>query len=151
MSSPCFNNAHCQSLANTFKCICTIGFTGEFCETEKTQCDTIKCQNEGNCEIMNNEPICECEQGFMGNFCEQKRNFCEDSPCDNGTCIHNANGYFCKCKPGFMGRRCHLRPCDYLPCPSNASCIDLTENNTTRKSYRYGLNVFYYPFFFLLI
>lgn len=73
----------------------------------------------------------------MGNFCEQKRNYCELSPCENGTCIHQANGYLCKCKPGFMGRRCHLRPCDYMPCPKNASCIDVLDNNTSRNSYRF--------------
>lgn len=41
----------------------------------------------------------------------------------------------CKCPPGTIGRRCHLKPCDYLPCHRNAKCVNLPILEATRRSY----------------
>lgn len=71
----------------------------------------------------------------MGEYCEMKQNFCSTNPCESGQCINTINGFVCKCPPGVIGRRCHLRPCDYLPCHRNAQCIDLPVLDATRSSY----------------
>lgn len=138
LSSPCYNKAQCISLENTFKCLCTENFIGQYCEIEKTLCDSIECENLGNCSLVNNEPTCECKYGFKGDYCEQKVDYCDnESHCENNsTCISHMDGYVCKCNPGFIGRRCHLRPCDYMPCPQNSTCVDVHSSDTTRNSYR---------------
>lgn len=56
-------------------------------------------------------------------------------PCENGKCLNTAEGYYCQCPPGIIGRRCHLRPCDYVPCHRNAICVNLDVYPATRNSY----------------
>lgn len=65
-----------------------------------------------------------------------RQNFCSNNPCESGQCLNSADGWICKCPPAIIGRRCHLRPCDYLPCHENAQCVDLPVLGATRRSYR---------------
>lgn len=61
--------------------------------------------------------------------------FCANAPCETGQCLNTSEGYICQCPPGVIGRRCHLRPCDYLPCHKNAICVDLTVFPASRNSF----------------
>ena len=79
--------------------------------------------------------MCECGSGFEGEFCEMQHNFCSIKPCDSGRCLNTPEGYLCQCPVGIIGRRCHLRPCDYLPCHKNAQCVDIAVFPTTRSSF----------------
>lgn len=135
-SSPCHNKGNCQQINSTsFVCKCTDRYTGEFCEVEKNDCSISSCHNGGTCIESDRKLTCECLPGFGGEFCEMKNNFCANNPCESGQCINSVNGFFCKCPPGIIGRRCHLRPCDYLPCHRNAQCIDLPILDATRSSF----------------
>lgn len=57
------------------------------------------------------------------------------NPCESGQCLNTPEGYFCKCPAGVIGRRCHLRPCDYLPCHKNSICLDLQVFPASRNSF----------------
>lgn len=141
ISRPCHNNGECVQVNNTnFICKCSDGFTGEMCEFETSSCTTDYCSNSGTCvEVIdqnNQKPVCECAPGYAGEFCEIRQNFCSNNPCENGQCQNLADGFICKCEVGHIGRRCHLRPCDYLPCHRNAQCVNLPILGATRTSFR---------------
>ena len=73
----------------------------------------------------------------LGQFCEVSMDHCEHMPCEEGSVCRTVNGTWqCLCKPGFLGRHCNLLPCDWLPCHTNAICVNVKEENATRKSYR---------------
>jgi len=74
----------------------------------------------------------------IGQFCEISMDHCELMPCEEGSACRTVNGTWqCFCKSGFLGRHCNLLPCDWLPCPANAICVNLKEENATRESYRW--------------
>lgn len=85
---------------------------------------------------MEHKPICECFHGYTGDHCDVKIDYCTNNPCENGECSNSVEGFLCQCEPGYIGRRCHLRPCDYTPCHSNAECINLSVYAATHRSYR---------------
>lgn len=136
LSMPCINGGVCSARNNTFHCECSNQFKGDYCENVNDPCSDTYCKNGGNCIEINEQPYCECESGFTGANCEREIDYCENSPCENGQCVNRPNGFYCECSSGFIGRRCHLKPCDYLPCSSNAICIDLMVNAATRNSFR---------------
>lgn len=72
---------------------------------------------------------------YAGDSCEIQLDYCASKPCESGKCLNTAEGFFCDCMPGVIGRRCHLRPCDYMPCPINSICIDLAVYPATRNSF----------------
>jgi hypothetical protein len=115
----CQNGGTC----NGDQCVCSAGFSGDFCEiskcdretsnynnmTDKCECQKIyegqncescKCQNGGVC----NGAKCLCTRYFKGEFCDVGK--CENGGSFNGqncTCPENHNGTFCekpKCKHG---------------------------------------------------
>lgn len=78
----------------------------------------------------------------LGQFCEIPMNHCELAPCEEGSACRTVNGTWqCLCKAGFLGRHCNLLPCDWLPCHANAICVNLEEENATRRSYRWVIRV----------
>lgn len=70
-----------------------------------------------------------------GEFCEKQLDFCATKPCVKGKCLNTNEGYICQCPPGVIGRRCHLQPCDYIPCHENAICIDMLVFPASRSSF----------------
>lgn len=136
-SVPCHNGGKCsQTNSTNYICQCSDRFTGDLCETEKNSCSSDYCHNGGTCIETDRKPVCECIQGFVGEFCEIHQNYCSNNPCESGECSNNNDGFECKCPPGVIGKRCHLRPCDYLPCHKNAHCVNLPILGATRRSYR---------------
>ncbi|KAG5311324.1 SVEP1 protein, partial [Acromyrmex insinuator] len=141
-SSPCLNEGMCttwQYLNNSviYECVCKSSYTGDNCEIYVDECYTNPCQNGGRCISTENDFICDCRDGFEGQFCEVSMDHCDHMPCEEGSMCRTVNGTWqCLCKPGFLGRHCNLLPCDWLPCHSNAICVNVKEENATRKSYR---------------
>lgn len=133
-SSPCHNGI-CRIDMKRFKCECYQHFIGETCEIEVDSCLSQTCVH-GTCIERDHQAVCECSLGYTGIRCDIEQDNCANSPCDNGECISLLGGFMCKCSPGYIGRRCHLRPCDYIPCNSNARCINLPVPEATRRSYR---------------
>lgn len=98
-------------------------------------CTDSSCRNGGTCIDAEGKIICECANGYEGKSCEIQQNYCSVNPCESGQCLNTPEGYFCKCPAGVIGRRCHLRPCDYLPCHKNSICLDLQVFPASRNSF----------------
>ncbi|XP_037922099.1 sushi, von Willebrand factor type A, EGF and pentraxin domain-containing protein 1-like isoform X3 [Hermetia illucens] len=136
VSAPCFNHGSCNKVnATTVTCTCPLPYTGQFCEEIVSPCVNSICHNGGTCLEVAGSAMCECLTGFDGTYCEKKVDYCRHNLCENGRCENIPDGYQCKCPPGIIGKRCHLRPCDYLPCHKNAICIDLPHFPATQESY----------------
>ncbi|XP_012529984.1 sushi, von Willebrand factor type A, EGF and pentraxin domain-containing protein 1 isoform X2 [Monomorium pharaonis] len=141
-SSPCLNEGVCKTRQHpdntvTYECACKSSYSGANCEIYVDECATNPCQNGGNCMSTENDFACECMNGFEGEFCEVPMDHCELKPCEEGSACRTVNGTWqCLCKPGFLGRHCNLLPCDWLPCHANAICVNVEEQNATRRSYR---------------
>ena len=55
------------------KCICPIGFHGQYCEENIDNCIGIRCSNHGICEDGIEMYKCSCFDGFYGLNCERTR------------------------------------------------------------------------------
>lgn len=58
----------CHDLINSFKCACSIGFTGSRCQTNIDDCVSSPCRNGGICHDSIAGYTCECPPGFTGKF-----------------------------------------------------------------------------------
>jgi len=90
-------------------CVCTDGYTGEFCDVPGP-CVGIDCGANATCV----EGFCECDPGYEGDNCDVDSNECEPSPCLNGgSCAEGVPGtYECTCTDGFTGENCENCPTD---------------------------------------
>lgn len=53
-----------------FRCECSSGYTGRYCEKREDPCTKITCTNGGHCLYMGNQTMCVCPPGFTGPVCE---------------------------------------------------------------------------------
>lgn len=135
-SAPCQNGGTCNQINSTsFACKCDGRFQGDTCESAVDACKDNSCRNGGTCVDAEGTVVCECAPGYEGVSCENQHNFCTTNPCEAGQCLNTPEGYICKCPKGVIGRRCHLRPCDYLPCHKNSVCLDLQVFPASRNSF----------------
>jgi hypothetical protein len=102
----------------TGKCVCRIGFSGEFCTETDPICEP-PCANGGKCTENN---ICDCSTALFeltGLPFEGER--CSEYSCTgDSVCLHDsecAGPGYCQCKDGFYGLRCE-----------NFTCFGLTES-----------------------
>uniref|UniRef100_A0A5S6QJ85 Cubilin n=1 Tax=Trichuris muris TaxID=70415 RepID=A0A5S6QJ85_TRIMR len=105
----CYGNQTCV-LDRTGEpvCLCSDGYSGEFCEKEVNLCETedIICKNNGTCAAMHGKWECQCMAGFSGKHCENDI-WCKEFSCSyHGVCAHGANGPKCICDAGFTGTFC---------------------------------------------
>ncbi|XP_076459739.1 uncharacterized protein LOC143292928 [Babylonia areolata] len=107
----CSNLCNCGPGAETCEptrgCLCKSGWTGERCEEDIDECDSVAKQQQ--CQAQNaqchNFPggyECRCAQGYRKNDSDicQDVNECADSPCDQ-ICENNPGSYRCLCNKGF--------------------------------------------------
>lgn len=96
--NPCLNSGRCVDALNNFTCICnsgrsarrrredvflsnaSLGFTGDYCETQIDRCQSNPCLNGGICHTLIDTYKCDCPQGYTVrlSFCtglEKKRPF----------------------------------------------------------------------------
>ena len=72
---------------NSYTCECTTGYTGERCETNIDECESMPCDHGKSCMGRVNSYRCECTEGFTGERCETNINECTSDPFQNsGTC-----------------------------------------------------------------
>jgi hypothetical protein len=73
----CSNDGSCENhIAAQYKCDCTPGYEGTFCE-EDVYCNPNPCQHNGKCTHGAGGPMCNCEPRTTGNFCQF--GFCDDT------------------------------------------------------------------------
>ncbi|TPP58648.1 hypothetical protein FGIG_01583, partial [Fasciola gigantica] len=53
-----------------FRCECSSGYKGRYCEKHEDPCTKINCTNGGRCFYLGNQTMCICPSGFAGPICE---------------------------------------------------------------------------------
>lgn len=146
----CNRKGDCTSHFNetSFTCKCFDGFGGKTCEITYSDsfnhsvCEENNCLNGGTCVIKSSTKlsynqsvsICECPPYVTGDFCETILNKCKSSPCVNGVCVEQAEGYQCYCVPGFHGKQCEheYNECLSNPCLNKGTCVDRVDKYECR-------------------
>ncbi|XP_063962173.1 adhesion G-protein coupled receptor G7-like [Lytechinus pictus] len=96
-------------LGEFFLCICEIGFTGPYCETDINECISPPCQNGASCINTIGGYQCQCIPGFTGVDCDTNIDECLGLPCLNsGSCLDAQIGYYCVCPVFYTGQNCEI-------------------------------------------
>ncbi|XP_036359396.1 mucin-4-like, partial [Octopus sinensis] len=150
--NPC-SNGTCQTDADSFKCICEIGYKLANDKLTCKPCDTYtygyNCNMtcgcvKGSCDSVKG---CICNAGYTGVKCDTRIDFCAANigSCDNKTseCVNGEQNYTCVCKDGYFkteSGRCQICPekrygkdCS-LTCPCSESCDHISGNCTDDKT-----------------
>ena len=71
-STPCQNSGTClpdntctEKATPVFDCVCTLGYTGTFCEIEVNECDSSPCQGVSTCNNLIGRFVCTCQKVLM--------------------------------------------------------------------------------------
>ncbi len=125
---PCKNGGTCTMLQANFKCICSPGWIGDFCE-KGDPCFGVTCPTNATC----NGGKCLCNQGWLPPNCD-KQDLCfnvscpANQHCDTGKCSCNTGyaGANCNsCAPGYINYpNCTLDMCNPDPCNGHGTCKD---------------------------
>ena len=135
--SDCSGNGQCRAIVNSndFACVCDPGFTGETCDVNIDECETmnIDCNGNGQCLDGTNNFTCNCDAGFTGEQCEVNIDNCEsiDNPCNwHGHCVDHINDISCICEPGYTGKTCeeNINDCVGVDCSEHGHCVDGVNN-----------------------
>ncbi|XP_067040326.1 neurogenic locus notch homolog protein 1-like [Acropora muricata] len=115
----CTNGASCKDGINSYTCNCSVGFTGEYCETDIDDCVNHACANVASCVDGIDSYSCNCAVGFTGLHCETDIDDCVNHTCINsGSCVDGVNSYLCSCVKGYTGDRCEKEVPITSPTPS---------------------------------
>lgn len=163
-SKPCLNGGTCHDLINSFRCDCTDGYMGAYCQLPYDACTKTPspCLNNGTC--LHKTPslkdyYCACSLGkvfkilsfilflvfnlfsskigFEGKSCELNINDCLMATCPTGKiCVDGIGTYECKCPEGYTGEDCSklLNDCREHPCKNNATCVENADGYSCRCS-----------------
>ena len=140
----CLNSGICYIISDTVECICSEGYTGEFCENSTepvpttaslivSGCLPSPCLNGGTCVTQTNGQFfgCFCKTGYTGVNCENTKNTtqtsfeCLQNLCMNsGTCVADDNGKFlgCFCANGYIGVFCETFQATINPNNTSFEC-----------------------------
>lgn len=83
VDNKCSNNATCVDLVQAYRCECTPGFMGEYCQEKIPFCTKghDPCENGGRCVDHQTHYSCECPLGFTGFNCSNNLDDCANHLC----------------------------------------------------------------------
>ncbi|CAI4224934.1 unnamed protein product [Auanema sp. JU1783] len=123
--SPCLNGAECRDEWNSFRCLCSFGFTGARCEININECEKADCVY-GHCIDSLGDYRCQCDVGYTGLLCDTIIDQCANNPCQNNALCSSANGSVsCECVNDWRGKFCDIpkpQSCELNPCQNNGTC-----------------------------
>lgn len=107
----CQHGGTCDDFNTGPECSCIPGFTGQYCESIVSACDSFPCLNGATCiQGLAGSFTCSCGLGYLGELCDkEKTNECLSNPCpSNETCQERpTHGYDCYPVTGI----CRVNPC----------------------------------------
>jgi hypothetical protein len=124
--------------STTYRCNCTAGWTGTYCDQDIDGCANHQCQNGSICTD-NAAPAtgytCNCLSGWEGALCQIDIDGCAASACVNGVCQDvpaPGTGYTCSCDTGWTGTYCSqdVNGCAGNPCFPGVACTDVAAPGT---------------------
>ncbi|XP_033106388.1 uncharacterized protein LOC117108482 [Anneissia japonica] len=127
--NPCLYNAPCLDGANSFTCLCPVGYQGKLCELPPVDpCQSQPCLNNGMCLYSSDytQYICECQMGFTGQNCQiGEQPLCEAVHCGKGTCLQQGESFACQCPSSYYGIQCQYAfgVCSEGTCQADEYCI----------------------------
>ena len=127
MLNTCENGGMCEEgPGESTHCVCTLGFTGDNCETALCLSDSCS-STGGTCMArVGSSPYCVCMPGFTGDTCSTDMDFCDIDTCSNrGDCVEGIGVIrTCRCMPGFSGNSCEidLPSCTLTSCQNGGTC-----------------------------
>ena len=109
-----------KNLPTSFKCVCTRGFEGADCNTDR-RCpydlaEVDACNGHGKCKKQG----CACNDGFAGKRCDKLT--CPGSCSGHGIC--NGTSGDCKCSKGYARDDCSLKLTCPADCSKRGNCIE---------------------------
>ncbi|CAG5058827.1 unnamed protein product [Parnassius apollo] len=142
----CGSHSTCVVQGDTFACVCQSGFSSQYQDDFRVECQDIdecsigthNCDTNADCYNHDGGFQCRCRQGYEGNgvFCNRMSQ-CRDKNCDsNAQCVDNpGEEAICLCNPGYTGdgQRCwqtYENKCDR--CSPYARCEFSTDSNNYR-------------------
>lgn len=130
LSNPCHNGGICLNSQDvlSYSCLCPLGFSGTFCQTDIDECASKPCLFGGTCVDQENGYTCLCSFGRGGSQCQFDIDACASNPCRNGgSCSFYDNAtYSCVCLTDFNGVSCEkdMNSCRSNPCKNSALCLN---------------------------
>ncbi|XP_069565680.1 versican core protein-like [Brachyistius frenatus] len=73
----CMNGGSCYRSGSISSCSCTLGYTGDRCETDIDECQSNPCRNGGTCVDGLAYFTCVCLPSYSGLFCEEDTETCD--------------------------------------------------------------------------
>ena len=141
-SSPCPQNANCNSSPAGPTCTCIQGYTGGNCENKIDFCLSQPCKNESVCSSETTGFSCICHAGTTGPDCGVTVDSCKTlNPCrNNGTCLNGIRGAECQCSYEYIGQFCNSEVdfCLTDPCLNNGTCTPTLGNYTCACDFPYS-------------
>ncbi|XP_078660137.1 uncharacterized protein LOC144904866 [Branchiostoma floridae x Branchiostoma belcheri] len=128
-TEPCQNGGSCVDRKYGYTCTCPSGYLGDYCEIQRSSCQSSPCYNGGTCQDRTNGYSCTCPAGFGGLRCEDDLvDACSGgNPCQNGgKCRDLSGGLECVCVSGYTGISCEQQSdeCSSNPCLNGGTCTD---------------------------
>ncbi|KAI5628308.1 sushi, nidogen and EGF-like domain-containing protein 1 isoform X1, partial [Silurus asotus] len=120
LSQPCMNGGTCRDRVASFLCECESGFTGQRCQTETWEIDSLT-----SILRRQDEPRTASTHGYRSDQFPLQQDRCESNPCQNGgVCRGYWRRHLCVCKEGYIGDRCQTleNPCVLQPCGNRGFC-----------------------------
>ncbi|KAG0433549.1 hypothetical protein HPB47_019805, partial [Ixodes persulcatus] len=132
--SICKNGGLCVAQNHEALCYCPAGFTGQFCETDMNECDSMPCYNGGTCLDHPQGYTCKCAPGYSGLQCQLEKSDCLNNTCPDRAMCQDMPGIGtvnCLCRSGYEGPTCNItvNPCTVgdSPCANGGLCIPLLQ------------------------